>query len=100
MTITEITVTSGRKWPHPEEQYSNLTCSISMTAVLSEDDDKATATKHLQDVADALADEHKARATRALETAAKYVVTEGSNTKAVKATADKAARLASKHQSF
>jgi hypothetical protein len=59
MKINTITVTAGRTFNHPHEQYSNLRPEVSMTATLDEGEDAATATKELQSRAEGLVEDHK-----------------------------------------
>lgn len=60
MKVTEITVTSGRTFNHPHEQYSNLRPSVTLKASLDEADDADVATKALQAKAERLVEDHKA----------------------------------------
>jgi len=59
MKVTEITVTSGRTFNHPHEQYSNLRPSVTLNATLDADDDPDAAVKALQAKAERLVEDHK-----------------------------------------
>ena len=59
MTIKEITVTAGRTFNHPHEQYSNLRPSVTMVASLGESEDAAKAAQDLQARAEQLVEDHK-----------------------------------------
>jgi len=59
MKITTITVSAGRTFNHPYEQYSNLRPEVTMTATLEEGEDPAAATKELQSRAEGLVEDHK-----------------------------------------
>lgn len=59
MTVTEITITSGRTFNHPHEQYSNLRPSVTLKASLAEGDDPDAAIKALQAKAERLVEDHK-----------------------------------------
>lgn len=60
MKVTEITVTSGRTFNHPHEQYSNLRPSVTLKATLDDSDSFENATKALQAKAERLVEDHKA----------------------------------------
>lgn len=59
MTVTEITVTSGRTFNHPHEQYSNLRPSVTLKATLDAGDDPDATVKALQAKAERLVEDHK-----------------------------------------
>jgi len=59
MKIQEITVTAGRTFNHPHEQYSNLRPEVTMRATVDETEDVAEATKKLQATAEGLVEDHK-----------------------------------------
>ncbi len=67
MQITEITVSAGRTFNHPYEQYSNLKPYVTMKAVLSEGEDAAAATKELQKKCEELVEDHKRNMLQSLE---------------------------------
>jgi len=59
MNIVSITVSAGRTFNHPYEQYSNLRPEVSMTAELNGSDDPDGVTKLLQAKAEGLVEDHK-----------------------------------------
>ncbi len=59
MKITEITVTAGRTFNHPHEQYSNLRPEVTLRATLDESDDPVKAAADLQQKAETLVEDHK-----------------------------------------
>ena len=59
MKINTITVTAGRTFNHPHEQYSNLRPEVAMTATLEDGEDASAATKELQSRAEGLVEDHK-----------------------------------------
>lgn len=59
MKVTEITITSGRTFNHPHEQYSNLRPSVTLKATLDDSDDPDTTVKALQAKAERLVEDHK-----------------------------------------
>ena len=59
MKINEITVTAGRTFNHPHEQYSNLRPEVTMRATLDDSDNIESATKELQAKAEGLVEDHK-----------------------------------------
>lgn len=67
MKINTITVTAGRTFNHPYEQYSNLRPEVTMTATLDEGEDPSTATKELQQRAEGLVEDHKQGLLRSIE---------------------------------
>jgi hypothetical protein len=67
MQITTITVYAGRTFNNPNESYSNLKPSLSLTATLDPGDNPETAVKFLQGQAEKLIEEHKASLLKQLE---------------------------------
>jgi hypothetical protein len=67
MNIKSITVTAGRTFNHPHEQFSNLRPEVTMTADLSEGEDPLAATRQLQAQAEALVEDHKQSLLKSLE---------------------------------
>lgn len=59
MKINTITVTAGRTFNHPHEQYSNLRPEVTMTATLEDGEDAAQAARDLQARAEQLVEDHK-----------------------------------------
>lgn len=59
MKIQTITVTAGRTFNHPHEDYSNLRPSVTMTATLDDGEDPHVATRDLQQRAEGLVEDHK-----------------------------------------
>jgi hypothetical protein len=59
MKINTITVTAGRTFNHPHEDYSNLRPEVTMTATLEDGDDPHVATRDLQQRAEGLVEDHK-----------------------------------------
>jgi len=59
MKINTITVTAGRTFNHPHEQYSNLRLEVTMTATLEDGEDAAKATRELQAKAEQIVEDHK-----------------------------------------
>ena len=59
MKITSITVSAGRTFNHPYEQYSNLRPEVTMTASLEDGENAWEATKALQSTAEGLVEDHK-----------------------------------------
>lgn len=59
MKVQEITVSAGRTFNHPYENYSNLKPHVSMTAVLDAGDDPIECAKELQAKAESLMEDHK-----------------------------------------
>lgn len=89
MKITTITVSSGRKIPHPAIDFANLNSYISITAELDDADQISSASiaERLQKAADAIVEVH-VEDLRERHTP---------KARAEKATADTAAKLAAKH---
>jgi predicted KAP-like P-loop ATPase len=67
MKIKCITVTAGRTFNHPHEQYSNLRPEVTMTATLDDGEDAAEAAKQLQQRAEGLVEDHKQGLLKSLE---------------------------------
>jgi len=59
MKINTITVTAGRTFNHPHEQYSNLRPEVSMTATLEDGEDATKAAQELQARAEQIVEDHK-----------------------------------------
>ena len=59
MEIKQITVTAGRTFNHPFEQYSNLRPELTITATLAPGEDLDHATRTLQARAEKLMEQHK-----------------------------------------
>ena len=59
MNITNISVSAGRGFNHPYEQFSNLKLDVNLRAALSLGEDAETAVKALQAKAEKLAEDHK-----------------------------------------
>lgn len=59
MKITEITVSAGRTFNHPYEDYSNLRPQVTMKATIEEGDDPTEQTKALQAMAEKSVEDHK-----------------------------------------
>lgn len=59
MKIQTITVTAGRTFNHPHEQYSNLRPEVVMTATIEEGEDAHVAVRDLQQRAEGLVEDHK-----------------------------------------
>lgn len=67
MKITTITVSAGRKFNHPYEEYSNLSTYLSVTAELGAKESPDAAAKELQVKCEALVEEHKLEMLKSLE---------------------------------
>lgn len=67
MTINQITVTAGRTFNHPHEQYSNLRPEVVLVATLEAGEDVAAATKKLQAQAEGLVEDHKQGMLKSIE---------------------------------
>lgn len=67
MKINQITVTAGRTFNHPHEQYSNLRPEVVFTATVDEGEDAVAATKALQAQAEQLVEDHKNHLLKTLE---------------------------------
>jgi len=59
MKIQTITVTAGRTFNHPHEQYSNLRPEVTLTATLEDGEDSNVAARDLQQRAEGLVENHK-----------------------------------------
>jgi ABC-type phosphate transport system auxiliary subunit len=59
MTITQITVSAGRTFNDPYEQYSNYKPYLTLTATLEDDDHRDECIEMLQAKAERLMDSHK-----------------------------------------
>lgn len=67
MKINTITVTAGRTFNHPHEQYSNLRPEVSMTATLDEGEDPTKSAQQLQARAEQIVEDHKQGLLRSIE---------------------------------
>lgn len=67
MKINTITVTAGRTFNHPHEQYSNLRPEVQMTATLEEGENPTVAARDLQQRAEGLVEDHKQSLLRSIE---------------------------------
>jgi hypothetical protein len=67
MKITTITVTAGRTFNHPYEQYSNLRPEVTMSATLDDGEDPHVAARDLQQRAEGLVEDHKASLLNSIE---------------------------------
>lgn len=67
MKITQITVTAGRTFNHPHEQYSNLRPEVVLTASLDEGEDPGAAARELQAKAEGMVEDHKQGLLRSIE---------------------------------
>lgn len=67
MKIKQITVTAGRTFNHPHEQFSNLRPEVVLVADLAEGDDAAACARELQAKAEGLVEDHKQGMLRSLE---------------------------------
>lgn len=67
MKINTITVSAGRTFNHPHEQYSNLRPEVVLHATLAEGEDAAAAAKALQAQAEGLVEDHKQAMLRSIE---------------------------------
>lgn len=59
MRVTEITVSAGRTFNHPYEDYSNLRPHVTLKAEIAEGEDFKRCVKDLQVHAEGLVEEHK-----------------------------------------
>lgn len=59
MKVTEITVSAGRTFSHPYEDYSNLRPQVTLRATIEEGDDPSEQTKALQALAEKSVEDHK-----------------------------------------
>lgn len=67
MKINTITVTAGRTFNHPYEQYSNLRPEVVLTATLEEGDQAGNEVKRLQASAEQLVEDHKQSLLKSIE---------------------------------
>lgn len=67
MKINTITVTAGRTFNHPHEQYSNLRPEVTMTATLDDGEDPHVAARDLQQRAEGLVEDHKQSLLKSIE---------------------------------
>jgi ornithine cyclodeaminase/alanine dehydrogenase-like protein (mu-crystallin family) len=67
MQINTITVTAGRTFNHPHEQYSNLRPEVVLTATLAEGDVAEECARALQAKAEGLVEDHKQGMLRSIE---------------------------------
>jgi hypothetical protein len=58
MKVVEITVSSGRVFPHPFRSFANLRPAVSLKATLDEAEEIMVAAQVLQDICENLLDEH------------------------------------------
>lgn len=59
MNVIQISVSAGRTFNHPHEDYSNLRPEVTMTATLTPADDYEKSIKTLQEQAETLVEGHK-----------------------------------------
>lgn len=59
MKITEVTVSAGRTFNHPYEDYSNLRPNVTIKATLDESDSSEQQIKALQAMAEKSVEDHK-----------------------------------------
>lgn len=59
MKVTQISVSAGRTFNHPYEQFSNLRPNVTVSAMLEEGEDFEKAVKELQAKAESLVEDHK-----------------------------------------
>lgn len=67
MKINTISVTAGRTFNHPHEDYSNLRPSVTMTATLEDGEDATKSARELQARAEQLVEDHKQGLLRSIE---------------------------------
>jgi len=67
MQVTEISVSAGRTFNHPYEDYSNLKPHLTLKAALDEGEDPAAVAKDLQAKAEQLVEDHKQNMLKSLE---------------------------------
>ena len=67
MDITKITVTAGRTFNHPHEQYSNLRPEVTLEASLAPGENYHEAVQLLQSRAEGLVEDHKQGMLRSIE---------------------------------
>lgn len=90
MKVTSITVSSGRKIPHPAVDFANLTSFVSLTASLEGEDIPGIEAENLQIIADSLVEMHIADLQQRNAPQPRL-------SKPAEATANTAAKLADKH---
>lgn len=59
MRVNEVTVSAGRTFSHPYEEYSNLRPGVTIRAVLDPEEDFVAVTRELQAKAEDLVERHK-----------------------------------------
>lgn len=59
MRVTEITISAGRTFGHPYEQYSNLKPQVTVKAALADGEDWTEAIKALQAKVEMIIEDHK-----------------------------------------
>lgn len=67
MKITNVTVTAGRTFNHPHEEYSNLRPEVTLHATLDDEEDRPSCIERLQNMAEGLVEDHKQKLLRGLE---------------------------------
>ena len=67
MKITSITVTAGRTFNHPRENYSNLRPEVVLNASLEAGEDASSAVKSLQAQAEQMVEDHKQGLLKSIE---------------------------------
>ena len=67
MQINTITVTAGRTFNHPHEQFSNLRPEVVLHATLEAGDDPDACIKQLQAKAEGLVEDHKQGMLKSIE---------------------------------
>ena len=67
MIIKEITVSAGRTFNHPYEQFSNLRPGVTVRADLAEGEDATKAINDLQSLAEKTVEDHKQALLHSLE---------------------------------
>lgn len=67
MHVTEITVSAGRTFNHPYEQFSNLRPNVTVKPTLAEGDDPTKAINELQALAEKSVEDHKQALLHSLE---------------------------------
>lgn len=61
MKVTHISITAGRKFPHPLDTFASLLQSVTLSADLADGDDVKQCTKNLQAAAEQYVEEGKRR---------------------------------------
>jgi len=67
MQVTEISVSAGRTFNHPYENFSNLKPHLTLKATLDEGEDPVIVAKDLQAKAEQLVEDHKQNMLKSLE---------------------------------